>query len=100
MISANVTIEDILLKDELDSLAKNNENFNVFYTLDSKFDIFIFIIIFHYYFVNLLTYLIAYIFSLQKIGMVEVDLLLRILLEDFALLLLMILRFYYVVHHQ
>jgi len=34
LIFANVTIDDILLKDELDLLAKDNENFNVFYTLD------------------------------------------------------------------
>ncbi|CAJ0745487.1 24811_t:CDS:2 [Entrophospora sp. SA101] len=34
LIFANVTIDDILLKEELDLLAKNHENFNVFYTLD------------------------------------------------------------------
>lgn len=34
LIFANVTVDDILLKEELDLLAKNHENFNVFYTLD------------------------------------------------------------------
>ncbi|CAG8589515.1 2222_t:CDS:2 [Acaulospora morrowiae] len=34
LIFANVTVDDILLKDELDSLASKHENFTVFYTLD------------------------------------------------------------------
>ncbi|CAG8743662.1 4193_t:CDS:2, partial [Cetraspora pellucida] len=34
LIFANVTYDDILLKDELDSLAASHENFTVFYSLD------------------------------------------------------------------
>ncbi|CAG8670692.1 34491_t:CDS:2, partial [Racocetra persica] len=34
LIFANVTYDDILLKDELDSLAARHENFTVFYSLD------------------------------------------------------------------